>query len=267
MANKLTGLVNILKRMRFVVLAYSGGVDSTFLLKVSLGALGKDKVIAVTGDSLTYPARELGFARKMARVLGARHLVIHTDEFNDRRFRSNPPERCYSCKKELFFALKRLAKRYKCGYVIDASNLDDKKDYRPGSRAKKELGVRSPLQEAGFSKADIRGYSKKLGLPTWDKPSLACLASRIPYGHNITPEKLRRVEKAEEFLSGLGFKQVRVRDYQGLARIEVEKNKIARLLTKGRLVVDKLKQLGYNYITVDLEGFRSGSMNEILNKE
>ncbi|MDD4909277.1 MAG: ATP-dependent sacrificial sulfur transferase LarE [Candidatus Omnitrophica bacterium] len=255
-------LTAILKKMGSVVLAYSGGVDSSFLLKAAKDALGGD-VLAVTAVSPTYSHGELQSAKKTARSLKARHLVIKTEEFNNPRFTGNPKNRCYFCKKELFGRLKRIAAKKDYRFVIDASNLDDDKDYRPGSIAGKEEGVRSPLKEAGFTKADIRRYSKKLRLPTWDMPSLACLASRFPYGRRITKAALRRVEKAEGHIRKLGFAQVRVRDYGGLARIEVDKKRLPELLTKRQTIVDKLKGLGYNYITVDLEGYRTGSMNEV----
>ncbi len=262
---KLEKLKYILKKMNSVLLAFSGGADSSFLLKVAQDSLG-DKVLAVTAVSETYPKEELIHAKQLAAKLGARHRIIRTKELNNPKFRDNPVERCYYCKKELFTKLKSIAVKNSIDFVIDASNLSDKKDYRPGNKAKKESGVRSPLSEAGFTKNDIRLMSKKLGLKTWDKPSLACLASRIPYGSRIRPGILSRINKAEKFLRNLGFDQVRVRHYNDLCRIEVMPKGIKSLLARNKEVVDNFKKLGYNYVTVDLEGFRTGSMNEALNR-
>lgn len=250
--------------MSSALVAYSGGVDSTFLLKVASGVLPKDKILAVTANSPTYPPAELAFARKIAKLLGVRHKVIATSEFKNKEFIKNPVNRCYFCKKELFAELKNIASHEKLNFVLDASNVSDKLDLRPGNKAKRELNVRSPLVEAGFTKEEIRKVSKKLGLSTWDKASLACLASRIPYGTRITKEALQKVNRGENILREMGFRQVRLRHYNGLCRIEVAKNQVNELLTKRNQVVDKLKKLGYNYITVDLEGYRTGSLNEVI---
>jgi len=263
--SKIERLKDILRKMGSVLVAYSGGADSTFLLRVA-GDVLKDKVLAVTADSPTYQPQELEFSRRMARALGVRHKVIKTDELEDRRFAVNPVNRCYYCKRELFLRLKIIAQKDKINFVADASNLSDKKDFRPGNLAKKELKIRSPLQEAGMSKLDVRKISEKLGLSTWDKPSLACLASRIPYGMRISRGLLERIDKAETELKKMGFKQVRLRHYNGLCRIEVFKDEIPALINKRHLVVEKLKKLGYNYITVDLEGYRTGSLNELIKK-
>jgi len=245
------------------LIAFSGGADSTFLLKVASEVLPKNKILAVTANSATYPPEELAFAKKIAKSFGARYKVIKTDELRDKRFVSNPVNRCYFCKKELFARLARIAVQNKLNVVCDASNISDKLDFRPGDKAKKELNIRSPLVEAGFSKEDIRKLSRKIGLGTWDKPSLACLASRIPYGTKISSGLLKRIDSAERCLRNIGFKQVRVRHYNGLCRIEVSKDEIPQLLIRRKQVVDKLKKIGYNFVTIDLEGYRTGSLNEV----
>jgi pyridinium-3,5-biscarboxylic acid mononucleotide sulfurtransferase len=263
--NKISRLEKILKKYGSVLIAFSGGVDSTFLLMAAARALPGNKLLAVTAYSPTYSKEELEFSKKMARCLGVRHKVILTGELESREFVKNTPDRCYFCKKELFTRLKKIAGEFKLDFIADASNVSDKKDFRPGARAKAELKVRSPLQEAGFTKDDIRQASRKTGLPTWDKPSLACLASRVPYGTRITAPDLSRINKAEKFIRSLGFQQVRVRHYNGLARIEVEKRDISRLSVKyASRVARYLKKLGYQYITIDLEGYRTGSLNEAI---
>lgn len=261
---KLKKLKSILKEMDSVLIAFSGGVDSAFLLKVAAEALPRDKILAVTAVSATYPEQELLFSKKMAKQLGVKHKIITTGELKDKRFASNPLNRCYYCKNELFSRLKNLAAESGLNFVIDASNISDKSDFRPGALAKKKLGIRSPLQEAGISKSQIRILSKKTGLSAWNKPALACLASRIPYGTKITPRLLKRINKAECFLTANGFSQVRVRDYGKLVRIEVMKKELTRLIRIRDKIIDKFKKLGYNYITVDLEGYRTGSMNEVI---
>lgn len=263
---KFSKLKKIIKEIDSVLIAYSGGVDSAFLLRVASEVLPKGNLLAVTANSATYPKEELLFSKRLAKSLRVRHKIIQTDELKDKRFTANPINRCYYCKSELFQKLKGLSKKFKLNFVADASNVSDKSDFRPGSRAKKELKVRSPLQEAGLSKDEIRKLSRKLGLPTWDKPAQACLASRIPYGRNISPEVLNRIDKAEVYLRSLGLKQVRLRHYNGLCRIEVFYDDIPKLMQKRNLIVERLKELGYNYITVDLEGYRSGSMNEVRKK-
>ncbi len=267
--NKTTILKQILQRMGNALVAYSGGADSTFLLKAAVDALGRDNVLAVTADSPTYQPSELKNAKKMARKLGARHIVIYTNELDNPNFSANPVDRCYYCKSELFSRLKELAKKEGISFVVDASNIDDRLDYRPGAKAKEELGIRSPLQEAGFSKLDIRRFSKKLGLSTWNKPAMACLASRLPYGEKISEDKLMRIEMAEDFLRRLGFRQVRVRRHGDVARVEVPPGRI-KLLNEGRIrgkIINKFKTLGFMYITLDLQGYRTGSLNEVLQRK
>lgn len=264
---KLEKLQNLLKDMKSVLIAFSGGVDSTFLLKVAKDTLG-DNVLAVIAESPTYPESEVRFANAMCETFGVKRRVIETDEFSDENFVTNPKERCYFCKKELFSKLQDIAKKNNIPYVLDGSNYDDKFDYRPGMKAKKELGIRSPLLELGFTKQDIRDHSKELGLPTWDKPSYACLASRIPYGTRITQEILAKVGEGEKFLTLLGFKQLRVRHHGPIVRIEVDKQSVGRIMQDGLMdkISRKFEELGYTYVTLDLKGYRTGSMNEGLFK-
>lgn len=262
---KLRKLEGILKKMDSVLIAYSGGADSAFLLKAAHDVLG-DRVLAVTAVSPTYPIQELILSKKLAKALRIRHKIIRTDELKDKRFIANPLNRCYFCKKELFSKLKEMAGKFSLNFVADATNLSDKKDFRPGNLAKKELGVRSPLYEAGFTKKDIRIFSKRQGLETWNKPQLACLASRIPYGIKITPQILKRIDRAETILKNMGFRHLRLRHYNGLCRIEVDKKDIPVFILKRSPVVKNLKRLGYHYITLDLEGYRAGSLNEVIEK-
>jgi pyridinium-3,5-biscarboxylic acid mononucleotide sulfurtransferase len=248
-----------------LLVAYSGGVDSSFLLKVAHDVLSC-KVLAVIATSATYPEEECSDAERLAKNLGVKYRIIHTSEFEDERFLSNPPERCYYCKKELFSKLVDIAKKEKLAYVADGSNVDDMSDFRPGTNASKELGIVSPLREAGFTKADIRAKSKELGLPTSNKPSLACLASRIPYGTRITKEILHKIDEGEKYIRSLGVGQVRVRHHGNLARIEVDKEHLPLLIEDGVAdeIEKKFKKLGYAYVTIDLQGYRTGSMNEVL---
>jgi len=268
MNKKLQQLKKILSKMESVLIAYSGGVDSTFLLKVAKDILD-DKVVAVTATSLIYPACEIKEAKAFTKKLGVRHLIIKPNMLFNQKFVENSTDRCYWCKRELFSKLIELAKKYKFNYVLDGSNYDDTKDFRPGMKAAKELGIRSPLEEVCLSKHEIRSLSESLELPTWNKPSLACLASRFPYGMRITKENLVRVDKAETFLKKFGITQVRVRHHDRIARIEVCKNEIARLLKEDirDKIVTKFKELGYTYVTVDLEGYRTGSMDEISKRD
>ena len=244
-------------------MAFSGGVDSTILAFMAHAALG-NRALAVTAASPTYPAHQLDEAKMLASRLKLNHLVIHTDEFNCDEFLSNPPERCYYCKLELIKELRKLADEQGHGVVLEGSNMDDKYDFRPGHRAIQEMGVKSPLQEVGLTKTEIRHLSKKLRLPTWNKPAYACLASRIPYGQRITLEALRRIDQAEEFLHSLGFSQVRVRDHYPLARIEVTESELKKAWKSRKNISTRLHEIGFPYVTIDLDGFRSGSMNEVL---
>ncbi|HUH65154.1 MAG TPA: ATP-dependent sacrificial sulfur transferase LarE [Syntrophales bacterium] len=265
---KLASLEKMLSDMQSILIAYSGGTDSTFLLKVAAKVLG-DRAVAVTASSETYTAQELRDAKKHAEEIGAQHVIVHTNELEDPQFAANPPDRCYYCKKELFSKLTELKKRHGLNYIVDGSTVDDEKDFRPGMRAVVEFGVRSPLKDAGFMKDDIRKLSKEMNLPTWDKPPLPCLSTRFPYGTEITKEKVARVARAEEFLSGFGIRQLRVRDHGNIARIEVTHADMPIFIDEGisKLIAEKLKSLGYAYVTLDVEGYRMGSMNEPLKEK
>ena len=253
-----------------VVVAFSGGVDSSVVLAAAARALGPSRVYAVTADSPTYSRTELEWAKRVAGLLGVNHVIIGTNELDDENFASNPPIRCYYCKKELAQRLKEVAERVGAKVIVDGTNSEDLGGHRPGYLAFKEESVRSPLAELGFTKSDIRQVARLLGLPNWDKPSMACLASRIPYGQRITLERLKRIEAAEEAVRALtGARQVRVRDHGDIARIEVGRGD--RRLFFSEEVMDevarRLKQLGWRYVALDLEGYRSGSMDEVLEEK
>ena len=264
---KYENLKKILKGMKRVLVAFSGGVDSTFLLKTAADVLGSE-VLAVTAQSEVYPERELKEAKNIARKLNIRHLLILTTEMENPEFVSNSPQRCYFCKQELFSRLKEIAKKENIPFVLDGANFEDMADFRPGTQAAEELGIRSPLKEAGFTKNEIRELSKKFHLPTWDKPSMACLASRFPYNTEIDRDSLIQVSQAEIFLRKLGFKQLRVRHYSQMARIEISRGDFLKITEKPtrEKIIKAFKKLGYTYICLDLEGYRTGSMNEPLRK-
>jgi uncharacterized protein len=264
--SKAERLRKILRTRPKAVLAFSGGVDSTLLLKACVDALGRENVTAVTGVSETYTPEEMRTARRTARALGVRHIVIRTKELACRAFAANPADRCYHCKRELFGRIKELAERRGVKIFYDASNRDDLADYRPGHRAVKEFGVRSPLIEAGFTKKDVRALSKRLGLPSWDKPANPCLASRVPYGTPITLDTLARIRAGEKYLRRLGFPVVRLRHHGELARIEVPAADIPRLTrpATARKIVRRLRSLGYLWTAIDLEGYRTGSLNRAV---
>ena len=258
-------LESILRDMGSLLVAYSGGVDSAFLAVEAARELG-DRALAVTAVSPAMPEREIKEASELARLWGMRHLVIDTDEMSDANYVANGPRRCYYCKIELYSRLRPIAQAQGIGWIANGANLDDLGDYRPGLKAANEHGVRSPLVEARLYKSEIRDLSQELGLPTWDKPALACLSSRVPYGTPIVLEDLKRIDQAEEFLRSLGLRQVRVRHHDKIARIEVSPEEIGLLAQEQirQQVVDRFRALGYLYVTLDLAGYRTGSLNEAL---
>jgi uncharacterized protein len=262
---KLENLKESIGRMGSLAVAYSGGVDSTFLLKVAHDVLDAN-VIAVTARSSTYPEREFREATDFAQKIGVRHRVIVSEELDIEGFADNPVDRCYFCKRELFTKILDVAKQHGLKYVADGSNIDDLGDYRPGMRAVMELGVVCPLKEAGMGKDDIRILSKEMNLPTWDKPAFACLSSRFPYGQKITREKLDAIDKTEQFLMDLGFRQVRVRHHGDMARIEVSAEERRKIFDTDLMdrIHEKFRQFGFAYVALDLKGYRTGSMNEVI---
>jgi pyridinium-3,5-biscarboxylic acid mononucleotide sulfurtransferase len=263
MDKKLEQLEGIIKKYRSAVIAFSGGVDSTFLARVAGTALEK-RVLLVTASSSTYPGSELEEAKALAKGLGLPHRVIVSEETEIAGFSENPPDRCYFCKRELFSKIAAIAKAEGYDAVFDGSNADDLKDYRPGRRALSELSVVSPLCEAGLTKEYIREASRALGLLTAEKPSYACLASRFPYGERITQDKLSRVGKAESSLRSLGFRQFRVRSHQDCARIEVAQAELEDAWRKRSRISEACKKAGFIFVAIDLEGYRTGAMNEAL---
>lgn len=269
--DKYNKLLSILSSYGSVAVAFSSGVDSTFLLYAARSALS-DRIIAVTASSGVFPKRELKEAVDYCERLGVKHLVVNVNELEIEGFAANPKDRCYICKKELFGGFKKTAAEHGISVVVEGSNLDDEGDYRPGLRAIKELDIKSPLREAGMTKADIRSLSQHFGLPTWDKSSFACLASRFPYGENISDKKLDMVDRAEELMMQLGFKQFRVRIHGNdifLARIELLPDDISRLMTEEvrKRVYDEFKKIGFTYVSLDLFGYRTGNMNVFAERE
>lgn len=265
MVEKYEKLRDILKSMESALVAYSGGVDSTFLLKVAKDVLGQN-VLAVTAVSDSITTEEVSLAKSQARKIRVRHRLIRSHELSNPEYRSNPPDRCYHCKKELYSRLFKMATAKGFRHVLDASNVDDLKDYRPGRKAVEEAGARSPLVEAGLTKQEIRELSKNMKLATWNIPSAACLASRVPYHSPITAEKLRRIAAAERVLRGAGLPQCRVRDHGDVARIEVPVEDLKKLCEPdlAKMIAGKFKFLSYAYVALDLGGYRMGSMNEVI---
>ncbi len=262
MTEKERALRETLSSLGSVIVAYSGGVDSAYLACVAHDTLGA-RALAVTADSPSYPERHRQMALQIASRFGFHHEIIHTSELERPEYRANPENRCYFCKHELYTHLSRIAAG-RDAIVIDGNNADDRGDYRPGRQAAREFGVRSPLDEANLGKDEIRELSRVAGLPTWDEPASACLSSRIPYHHEVTGEKLRTIERGEQVLRALGFRVCRVRHHDDLARIEIGRDELARALTPetSAIIVRELKAIGYRYVTIDLQGYRMGSLNE-----
>lgn len=267
--NKYNSLKQIMKELGKVVVAYSGGVDSTLLLKVAVDTLGAENVLACIAKGPSLPQSQYAQAIEMAKNIGVKIQTVEPNELADDRYKSNDPDRCFYCKTHLYEVLTKIAKEKKFSYVLCGHNIDDNKDYRPGNRAAEGFGIRSPLAEAGLTKEDIRQLSRELNLPTAESPASPCLASRISYGLEITEQRLKQIEQAEDFLRTLGLVEFRVRHHDRIARIEVHPKDMDKVTAQPirTKVVEKLKSLGFTFVTVDLQGFRSGSLNEPLTKE
>jgi pyridinium-3,5-biscarboxylic acid mononucleotide sulfurtransferase len=262
--DKQRALRDTLASLDSVVVAYSGGVDSAYLAYIAHRTLG-ERAVAVTADSPSYPERHRSIAIRIAREFGLRHEIIHTSELERPEYRANPANRCYYCKHELYTHLSRIAVA-RGAVIVDGNNADDRGDYRPGRQAAREFSVRSPLDEVNLTKSEIRELSRRAGLPTWDEPASACLSSRIPYHSEVTDEKLRTIERAEQALRELGFRVFRVRHHDDLARVEIARDEMARAVEPqtSAAIVSALKAAGYRYVSLDLQGYRTGSLNEGL---
>ena len=263
--HKYLKLKELIKEMESVLVALSGGVDSVFLIQVAHEVLG-DKALAVTCDSASFPRDEKDLAVHLSRDLGFRHLMVETKELENESYAANPANRCYFCRVEMYDTLDKIAKEQNCNFILDGFNFSDQGDYRPGRMAATERKVRSPLYEAELTKDEIRVLANQAGLPNWDRPASACLSSRIPYGSRVTPEKLKQIESAEVFLHTLGFRQIRVRHHDQIARLETDPREIKKFFEDGNQekIVAKLKEIGFLYVTLDLQGYRTGSLNEEL---
>lgn len=258
-------LGSLLSAMPSAIVAFSGGVDSAFLAVVATREMGA-RALCVTGDSAAYPERHRVMASRVAREFSLRHEIIHTDEMALPEYRANPVDRCYYCKQVLFSHLAALAETRGIAVILDGNNADDRGDYRPGRRAAREFGVRSPLDEAGLTKVEIRELSRRAGLPTWDEPASACLSSRIPYYSEVTDEKLRMIERAEHVLHELGFRVCRVRHHEHVARVEIAREHMHRALDAdvSAAILREFKAIGYQFVALDLQGYRTGSLNELI---